>query len=332
MELTGRTVLVTGASGFTGGHLTTRLAEEGARVRALVRGSSHTNHLTHPAIELYYGDVTEPETLRPAVDGAEVVFHLAAKVGHWGPDDEFDRVNVQGTRNLLEAACTAGVGRFVHASTVGVYGLDPVDGTDETAPYARSASGYCNSKIDAEELVFGFWRERGLPVAVIRPAEIYGPRAMMTTVGPVLAARMGWLELVDGGEGICNHVYVGNLVEGFVLAAQAGEAVGQGYIISDGVGTPYREFMGYYARMAGRDALPSVSKSTALARAEAMERKAATSGKPPPTTQVAVAFLTQRATFSIEKAKRELEYEPRVSLEEGMRVTEAWLREAGYLQ
>jgi len=332
MSLANRTVLVTGASGFAGGHLAVRLAAaEGARVRALVRSTSRVDDLDHPGIELRYGDVTDLASVMEATRGADVVFHLAAKVGHWGDADEFRRVNLVGTDNVLAASRRAQVSRVIHTSTIGVYGLDPVDGTDESAPFVRSESAYCNSKIEAEELVFDRWREEGLPVTVIRPAEIYGPRSAATTVGPLLAIKMGWMQLIDHGIGICNHLYVGNLVDSFVLAANSTRAIGQGYIISDGVPSTYAEFFGHYARMAGKGALPSMSMEQALVVAERSEARAERTGRAPAMTGVSIGFLTQRASFRIDKARAELGYEPRVSLAEGMRLTEVWLRGKGYL-
>ena len=190
LELESKTALVTGASGFAGGHLAVPLAAlEGAHVRALVRTRSRVDHLDHPEIELRYGDVTDLDSVGRAMDGVDAVFHLAAKVGHWGNATDFQRVNVEGTENVLRAALDAQVGRFVHTSTIGVYGLNPVDGTDETYDHMRSESPYCNSKIEAEEHAFRYHREEGLPLTVVRPAEIYGPRSAATTLGPILAQQ-----------------------------------------------------------------------------------------------------------------------------------------------
>ena len=127
-------------------------------------------------------------------------------------------------------------------------------------------------------------------------------------------------------------MYVGNLTDGFILASTTERAVGEGYIISDGVGSTYREFFGYYARMVGKGELPSVSKAEALREAAGAEAKAVAAGRAPAMTQVAIGFLTQSATFGIEKARRELAYEPRSSLKEGMRLTEDWLRRKGYVR
>jgi len=332
MELTGRSILVTGASGFIGGHLAQRLAAEGGvRVRALVRRTSRIEHLQDEDLELCYGDLTDLASLRQAMAGVDVVFHCAALAKEWGKAEEFYQANVQGTGNMLTAAAEVGVARFVHTSSVGVYGFEPADGTDETFPCQRSGNLYCDSKIDAEELALQYYHEKGLPVTVVRVAEAYGPRSFTSTVGPVLAIRMGWMELIDGGQGICNHLYVDNLVDAYLLAVAHDGAIGQIYLISDGVGTTWKEFHGYYAAMVGKDSLPSVSKAEALRKAAEMEARAEATGRPPMVNRAAVALVTRGATFKIDKARRELGYVPQVDLEEGMQRTEAWLRAKGYL-
>ena len=143
---------------------------------------------------------------------------------------------------------------------------------------------------------------------------------------------MGWMKLIEEGKGTCNHVYVGNLTDGFMLAAVTERAVGDGCIISDGVGAKYRGFFGYYARMVGKGELPSVSDAEALRGTAEAEAKAVATGRAPAMTPVAIGFLTQSATFRIEKARRELGYEPRISLKEGMLLAEDWLRRKGYVR
>ena len=333
MDLVRRTVLVTGASGFVGGHLAIRLAtEQGAHVRALVRQTSRTEHLQGLDIQLCQGDITDPDSLRSASDGVDVVFHTAAIAREWGKAEEMHRVNAQGTDNVLRAAVDAGVARVVHTSSIAVYGLEPADGTDESFPFNRaSGNPYADSKIAAEELAQMYYQDKGLHVTILRPAEIYGPRSGTTTVGPVLAIRMGWMELIDGGEGLCNHVYVDNLVDAYILAAENDDVAGEGYIISDGIGTPWRDFFGRYAQMAGKGPLPSITREQAMLKAAEAETKAEARGRTPALTRAAVTLMTQKAVFGIDKARRELGYVPRISLDEGMRLTEAWLREEGYL-
>ncbi|HNS50785.1 MAG TPA: NAD-dependent epimerase/dehydratase family protein [Anaerolineae bacterium] len=333
VDLAGRTVVVTGASGFVGGHLAARLAtRERACVRALVRPTSRIEHLRDLGIHLCPGSITEPGSLRAAFDGADMVFHCAALVREWGKSEDLYRTNALGTENVLIAAAGARVARVIHTSSVAVYGLEPDDGTDEASPLNHaSGNPYADSKIAAEVLVQRYAHERGLNATILRPADIYGPRSTTGTLGPVVAIKLGWMELIDGGEGLTNHLYVDNLVDAYVLAAQKDQSGCQAYIISDGVGTTWREFFGRYARMMGKGALPSIPKETAMLKAAEAEAKAERTGRPPFLTRAAVTLMTQKAVFRLDKACRELSYAPRISLDEGMRLTEEWLRAKRYI-
>ncbi len=225
-----------------------------------------------------------------------------------------------------------GVARVVHTSSIAVYGLEPADGTDETYPFNRSSGNpYADSKIAAEELVQKYLREKGLHTTILRPADIYGPRSTTAALGPVVAIKLGWMELIDGGEGLSNHLYVDNLVDAYLLAVENDHLAGRAYIISDGIGTPWRDFFGYYARMVGKGPLPSITRERAWQKAAEAEARAEASGRPPSLTRAAVTLMTQKAVFCIDKARRELGYTPRISLDEGMRLTEEWLREKRYI-
>ncbi|MGZ6237652.1 MAG: NAD-dependent epimerase/dehydratase family protein, partial [Syntrophales bacterium] len=228
-------------------------------------------------------------------------------------------------------AVHAGVKKFIHMSSVAVYGLNPPDGADENTAYQPCGNLYCDTKIAAEELVWAYHRERKLPVVVIRPTNVYGPRSNPWTLRPVKLINSGQMMLINGGTGLCNYVYIDNLIDATLLAAKRDDAVGQAYIITDGVALPWKEFFGCYAQMAGRPQIRSVPELLGKLVALGMEITSKFTGKPPKITRQAVGFLTKKACFSIEKARRELGYQPRLSLREGMQITEQWLREEGHL-
>jgi nucleoside-diphosphate-sugar epimerase len=248
-----------------------------------------------------------------------------------GDRNEFFRINVKGTENILKVSSDTGVKKFIHFSSVAVYGMNPPDRTDETTPYQPCGNLYCDTKIAAEKAVWAAHQEARLPVVLIRPANVYGPNSNPWTIRPIKLVNSGQMMLVNGGTGICNYVYIDNLLDATLAATKRDESVGQVYLISDGIAVMWKEFFGYYAQMVGKPKLRSVPEWLAKTIALSMEITSKFTGKPPKTTREAVSFLTRQARFGIEKARRELAYQPRFSLEEGMKLTEQWLREAGYL-
>ena len=166
---------------------------------------------------------------------------------------------------------------------------------------------------------------------MIRPTNVYGPCSNPWTVRPIKLINSGQMILINGGTGICNYVYIDNLLDATLAATKRDQSVGQVYLITDGFAVTWKEFFGYYARMAGKPRIRSVPQWLGKAIALGMEIASKFTGRPPKITREAVQFLTRQAHFSIEKARRELGYQPRFSLEEGMQLTEQWLREAGYL-
>ncbi|HET9530279.1 MAG TPA: NAD-dependent epimerase/dehydratase family protein [Blastocatellia bacterium] len=319
MESNGpKKALVTGATGFIGGRLTERLLAEGISVRALVREFDKAAWLAARGAELVAGDVTEPDTLPPAFESCQLVFHCAALMHDAQvPADEYRRVNVQGVEHMLEAASRAELERFVYVSSIAVYGISPKKKTTEADPHELCGIPYIDTKVEAEEIAFRYCRENRLPLVVIRPANVYGPRSRAWTVWLVEMIKSGRVFLIDDGCGMSNEVYIDNLIEALLLAARSERAVGEAFIISDGAQTNWREFLGHYAQMLGRK-LHSVPRSQAV--------------EPPYNLSLLEADLwTQSGSFDITKARTLLGYAPRISLAEGMRLTEQWLRAAGYI-
>ena len=332
MEIRGVSALVTGASGFIGGRLAERLAiEEGVRVRAMVRNSKRAERLRNLPLEIVKADLLDLSSLREAINGCDFVFHCAAMVRETGDRDEFFRTNVKGTENILKVSSDTEVKKFIHFSSVAVYGMNPPDKADETTPYQPCGNLYCDTKIASEKAVWVAYQEAKLPVVVIRPANVYGPYSNPWTIRPIKLLTSGQMMLINEGTGLCNYVYIDNLLDATLAATKRDQSVGQVYLISDGIAVRWKEFFEYYAKMAGKPKIRSVPEWLAKGIALYMEISSKLTGKTPKLTREAVGFLTRQAHFSIEKARRELAYEPRFSLKEGMRLTEQWLREAGYL-
>lgn len=326
-------VLVTGATGFIGGRLTERLTtEHQARVRALVRNLDKADHLRSLGVEVVPGDITDSASLQHAVSDCPLIIHCAALIHDATvTSEDFRRVNVAGTRNVLKAAVIAGAKTFIHLSSIGVYGTTPLRGTRETDPYQPCGDPYCDSKIEAEQVVLKSAEEKNLSFVIIRPANVYGPRSSFWTVALMEMIKAGKLKLIDDGRGMANHLYIDNLIDAIVLAAESDRARNESFIVSDGVNTNWKEFLGHYNRMLGLKPLPSISKSRALAMGLFHEGTAKLSGKPPSLSRRAVAYWTQTGTYSITKARTRLGYSPRIGLEEGMDRTERWLHDTGLL-
>src|SRR5439155_21592992 len=214
--------------GFAGSHLAEACAARGLAVRALARAGSDTALLERVGAEMVRGDLTDAEAVRRAVAGVEVVFHCAAKVGDWGPVEDYRAVNVEATRCLLEACRLRPLKRFVYFSSLGVYAARHHQGTDETEPLpARHIDGYTQTKVEAERLVLRYHQEHKVPVVVLRPGFIYGPRDR--TVLPKLLdnLRQGLVRYLGSGEQAMNTIFVGNLVDAAFLAAEKPDVVGE---------------------------------------------------------------------------------------------------------
>jgi 2-alkyl-3-oxoalkanoate reductase len=324
--------LITGATGFVGSHLVEACAGRGWNVRALVRSSSDTSILERHKATLIRGDLTDSAAVREALQGVEVVLHCAAKVGDWGPVEEYRAVNVEALRGLLDACRHLSIQRFVHFSSLGVYAARHHYGTDENEPLPQQhMDGYTQTKVESEQLVLSYYREYKLPVVVLRPGFIYGTRDR--TVMPKLLDNMrnGKLRYIGGGKGAMNCIYVGNLVEAAMLAVEKPEAVGQIYNLTDGEVVSKRRFIDSIADGVGLPRPKPVSVPLWLARIMAwwMERRARKKNSPkaPRLTQGRLKFLGLNLDFSIEKAKRELGYRPRWNFDEGMRETVAWYKQ-----
>lgn len=249
-----RQVLITGATGFIGGRLAEVACGRGIPVTGLVRTWSHAARLSRLPVRMASGDVLDPGSLGEAMKGCDVVFHCA--VDNRVAGKAHRRSSVQGTANVMQVALQTGIERVVHLSSTAVYSYTPgPDAATEEGAYRYSGDDYCDAKIDAEKVALRYYREHGLPVTVLRPTIVYGPFGFHTAYTAALI-RKGRMVLVNGGTGICNCLYVDNLVDAMLLAAEHQGAVGEVFHISDASPVTWKEFIEAHARALGDSHLP----------------------------------------------------------------------------
>lgn len=320
--------LVTGATGFVGGHLVPALIERGHEVQALVRPDRDASTLEALGARVVRGDVSDPVAVKVAARGAATVIHLAAP-RRAATLRRHREVSVRGAENVLVAGREAGVERIVHCSTVGVHGRLRNLPADETSPF-RPETAYQVAKAEAERVVERHVRRHGASVVVLRPTMIYGPGdlASLKLYRTILSGRL----LSIGRSSQPYHgVYVDDLVGALLLGLTAPDAVGESFVIADGGPIPQVEFFRAIAAAGGvqlrRRGLPTWPFAAAVTSANAALRPL---GRQVPLTKT-LHFFTYPRSFDISKARRVLGYRPRVPPEEGVRRTLAWYREKGYV-
>jgi len=329
--------LVTGATGFLGSHIVERLVMEGSAVRVLVRPTSDTRFLDRLPVEKVVGDLSNRTGLDRFCEGMDVVYHAAARVSDWGPWAAFQRDTVEATRNLAHAAHKTGVRRFVHISSVGVYAPRRGEGLaiDETSPLGGGDrwSRYRRAKALAEEVLWALHRDDGLPLTVMRPGWIYGPRD--TTILPrfhrVLTA--GAVRILGDGQNRISAIFVGDMVEACLIAAGNDRAVGQAYnCTGEGVITQ-QTFVDLWADALGCPRPHRrIPYGVAMSAASVWEWMGRLVGRrtPPLITRYGVRIMGRFVHFPADKARLELGWTPKVSYEEGIRLTAQWY--LGHLQ
>jgi nucleoside-diphosphate-sugar epimerase len=323
-------ILVTGATGFTGGHLCKRLVADGEQVTAFVRGSSNTQSLDALGVECRVVDIRNPQAVSANFDEIDHVYHLAAAWRSEHADrEEFHRVNVDATRNLLNAARAAGVKRFIHCSTVGVQGDIDDPPADEEYRF-QPGDHYQETKLEGELLAREYF-SAGLPGAVFRPVGIYGPgdTRFLKLFRPV---SKGKFVMIGSGKTLYHMTYIDDLIDGIILTGTREEALGEVFTLAGDRYTTLIELVNAIADATGRPhprwRIPFYPVFLASV---VCDRVCRTLGIEPILYPRRVEFFYKDRAFSIDKAKRLLGYQPKVSLEEGLERTAAWYREQGLI-
>jgi nucleoside-diphosphate-sugar epimerase len=322
--------LITGATGFVGGHLAEACVRREQTLTAIVRASSNTSELEKRGAILYRGELSDPKLVRQAVTEADVILHCAAKVGDWGPIDEYRQVNVECLRILLEACKGQALSRFIHMSSLGVYAARHHHGTDESEPLpTRHRDGYSQSKVEAEQLALHYCQEFGVPVVILRPGFIYGPRDRTVMPRIIDNLRQRTARYPGGGGAALNTIFVDNLVDAVFLAVASEKAVGQVYNLTDNEAVSKRRFIEAVADAMG---LPHPTRTPPLWFAWGVtwcaEKLARMRGaqEAPLFNFTRLKFMGYNLDFSIDKAMNDLGYRPRVKFEEAIGETMDWYK------
>ncbi len=308
-------VLITGATGLVGSHVAEQARARGLRTRVLARRTADVTLLKQWDCEIVEGDLDQPESLAKACAGATVVIHCAAKVGDWGPTEDYRRINVDGTRALMDAAIRAGtLKRWVQISSLGVYEGRDHYGTDEaTLPSTTGIDGYTLTKVESELLVCDYIRSKKLPAVVLRPGFIYGPRDR--TVLPRLLERLrsGKFAFLGSPDKLMNNTFVENLCEAIWLAIERDDVTGEVFNIRDPRAVTKREFIDTVcdaASLARPKKVVPLPVAKSLAKIMESLWKLLGRQEAPLLNSARIKFLGLNLDYSIDKAIRKLGYQP----------------------
>jgi len=328
--------LVTGVTGFTGGKLCRRLVADGHEVIAFITPHSFqgkkslVSEYQDMGVDCQPVDIKDRETVIRLFEGVETVYHIAAayRTEH-SHHDEFRLVNVEGTRNLLDAAKKFQVKRFVHCSTVGVQGTIEDPPADEDYRFCPG-DHYQQSKMDGELLARTYFDE-GLPVSVVRPVGIYGPgdSRFLKLFKPI---NKGRFFMIGTGQVLYHMTYIDDLIDGIILCGTRDEALGEVFTIGGERYTTIRVLVDTIADVLGKKPPKlSVPFFPVAVAAEICDKICRPLGISPPLYPRRVEFFQSDRAFSIEKARTLLGYQPKVNLREGLSRTADWYREKGLI-
>lgn len=325
-------VLVTGGTGFTGKALVHRLIEMGHQVVALdYKEGLKTQEIRDWGAEVILGSVTDMDAVRRAVEGAEVVHHVAAAFREMDvPERHYYEVNVEGTRNVLQAALDAGVRKVVYCSTCGVHGNVDHPPAGEDAPI-RPADYYQRTKWEAEPVAREFF-ERGLRTTILRPAAIYGPGDPERFFLIFKRVAGGTFPMFGNGRTLYHPLYIDNLVDAFILAMESGKGDGEAYLIADEQYIEIEDLVRRVAKALGTEVrIPHYPVWPVVVAGHIVEKACKPFGINPPIFPRRVDWYRQNRAFRIDKARKDLGYQPRVGIDEGLRRTAEWYRREGLL-
>ncbi|OQY30002.1 MAG: hypothetical protein B6244_01710 [Candidatus Cloacimonetes bacterium 4572_55] len=318
--------LVTGANGFVGSKLAEALLRRGDDVHGLIRARSDLRFLKEIPIHLHIGDITNPDSLIEPMKGVEVLFHVAGLASDWGSLEHFRRINAQGTVNVLQAAKSAGVRKIVHVGTVAIMGFGRINVTEDS-PRLPTSFPYVISKLEGEQAALEFASSNGLPLTVIRPGDVYGPHDRTWMLPMLTEMEKGKMGHVSGGRAELAPIYIDNLTQALLLAAEQGRGENQAFFITDGVHITWREIVRRLAELMGlKEPKLSVPYPIGYGVALVMEGvyKLFRIERAPLLTTYRIMHGGKDFHFKIDKARRILGYAPDQDIDSHLRKTIEW--------
>ncbi len=322
-------ILISGVNGFIGSNLTEKLLADGHDVAGIVRKTSDLSFIKDMNIELFQGDISDKSSLDKAMKNIDIVIHVAGYASDWGPYEKFYKINVEGTQNMAKSAAENGVKRFVHISTVALHGFPNKRNLDESAPMADTIFPYNETKKLAEKWIFKFADTTDMEITAIRPGNVYGPKDHTFIEKYLEALENGKGGYIDDGRHWTCPVYVENLADGIAKACFSPNAPGEAFIITDGLDITWREFTEKLCEEAGikkpKLSTPFYIGYTLAWLMEAVYKLFKIS-TPPLLTRYRISNGGRDYHFSIEKARKLLDYNPPVPFDEAIKRTVAWYK------
>ncbi|MHB8598960.1 MAG: NAD-dependent epimerase/dehydratase family protein [Ktedonobacteraceae bacterium] len=327
-------VLITGATGLLGSHLIKELQQRGEHIRALVLPVENADGLLRQGVEVVRGDITDASTLTPAVENIDLIFHLAGMMGVWRPLADYRLVNVDGSVNLYKAAQAAHVRRFVHTSSHTVYGLGYGRFMTENDPLRPDPDPYSITKAEADRLIRRLMLTSDMETVILRPGTFFGPGDRLHFGRMAQKTKDGKAMIVGRGDNALPFCYVSDVVQGFMLAAYHENAPGNVYNITNDRPLTQLEMYNAIADAVGgthpKIHLPYLPIYYGSIVAERVVARV-THTKPVVSELGALMFGSDNR-HSVEKARRELGFEPQIDLYEGIKLSAVWFNAGGMEQ
>jgi nucleoside-diphosphate-sugar epimerase len=326
-------ILVTGATGFIGGHLIEELVNRNHQIRVIIRDKKKSELYYGKSIETCIADVTDPSSLNSLMEGVEIVFHLASIINSKIESyDVYFKTNSLGTLNLLKAVklSSAKIKRFVFSSSVGVFGpLQSIPANEETK--CNPLNYYEKSKYEAEEIVRDTGKRLNVPVSIIRPSWVYGP-SDTRTFKLFRSINNRRFFIIGDGKTLIHPVYVKDVVQGLIRCAFEKNATNKTYIIAGNKAIMLQSLVEIIAKHLNRK-IPRIRFPSWAAKKIAIgfEKIYGPFQKIPPISQRRLAFFSKNQAFDISKAKSEIGYQPEVDLDDGIMQTVKWYRGNNWL-